>query len=262
MAMIGDAISHSILPGIVLAFLFFGERNAFFMILGAVLFGLLLVFMVEYFTTKINLQNDVSIGFSYTFLFALGIILISLFTGKVDIDTDCVLYGEIGYVPLDTVYIMDTDIGPRSFWITIMVLLSLLILLKIGFKALYITSFDPNYASSIGVPVVLWNYFLMTQVSVVAVTSFESVGAILVISFLVVPPATAYLVTDKIKPLFIGSAVIGVLSSVLGYTLSIWLNVSISASMAVVSGLFFTLALIFSSLKKKRDINKYLSYRE
>nr|WP_317170087.1 metal ABC transporter permease [Rhodocytophaga rosea] len=99
MAMVGDAISHAVLPGIVLAFLFTGSRDSVPMLLGAGILGVLCTFLIEFFHTKARLQTDASIGVTFTWLFALGVILITVFAGQVDLDQDCVLYGEIAYIP-------------------------------------------------------------------------------------------------------------------------------------------------------------------
>src|SRR5690554_6833283 len=118
MAMIGDAISHAVLPGIVLAFLFTGSRDSVTMLIGAGSLGVLTTFLIEFFHKRGKLQTDASIGVTFTFLFAVGVILISVFAGKVDLDQDCVLYGEIAYVPLD-LWITDTGfiMGPRVLYI-------------------------------------------------------------------------------------------------------------------------------------------------
>ncbi|MCH2085272.1 MAG: metal ABC transporter permease, partial [Saprospiraceae bacterium] len=101
MAMVGDAISHAVLPGIVIAFLLTGSRDSFDMIIGAALLGVFTTFLIEFFHKRARLQTDAAIGVTFTWLFALGIILVSLYAGQVDVDQECVLYGEIAYVPLD-----------------------------------------------------------------------------------------------------------------------------------------------------------------
>ncbi|MEX2379241.1 MAG: metal ABC transporter permease, partial [Vicingaceae bacterium] len=119
MAMVGDAISHAVLPGIVLAYLFSASRETLPMLIGAAAIGVLTTVMIELFYKKARLQVDASIGITFTWLFAIGIILISVFAGQVDLDQDCVLYGEIAYVPLDLwISGNGTNLGPRSLWIS------------------------------------------------------------------------------------------------------------------------------------------------
>lgn len=245
--MLGDAISHAVLPGIVLAFLFTGNRDSFTMLIGAGLIGILTTFLIEYFHKKGKLQTDASIGVTFTWLFAIGVILISVFAGQVDIDQDCVLYGEIAYVPID-LWITDTGtvMGPRVIYIAGSILILVIIFISFGYKELFLTTFDPAYASAIGISTVLWHYLLMGMVSLTTVASFEAVGAILVIALLIAPPATAYLLTEDFKKMLIITSLLGVLVSILGFWLAFITDGSIAGAMASVSGVLFGLAFLFA----------------
>ncbi|UXP31757.1 metal ABC transporter permease [Reichenbachiella agarivorans] len=247
MAMVGDAISHAVLPGIVIAFLISGSRDSFTMLIGAGIIGVLTTFLIEFFHKKGNLQSDASIGVTFTWLFALGVILISVFAGEVDLDQDCVLYGEIAYVPLD-LWIGTNGViyGPRPLYVTGGVLLIVLLFITLGYKELHVTTFDPAFASAIGISTALWHYLLMSAVSLTTVASFESVGAILVVALLIAPPATAYLLTDNFKRMLGITVILGVLVSFTGYYLAVWLDGSIAGAMSTMAGVFFTLAFIFS----------------
>ncbi|ALJ01580.1 metal ABC transporter permease [Rufibacter tibetensis] len=247
MAMVGDAISHAVLPGIVLAFLFSGSREVWTMLIGAALLGVACTFLIEFFHKKANVQADASIGVTFTWLFALGIILISVFAGKVDLDQDCVLYGEIAYVPLD-IWLTEngTNLGPRTVWIIGGVLVVLLTFIGLFFKQLYLTSFDPAFAAAIGLSTTLWYYLLMGAVSLTTVAAFESVGAILVVALMVGPPATAYLLTDDLKKMLLISAGAGIIASAAGFYLALWLNGSVAGAISAIIGVQFLLAFIFS----------------
>lgn len=247
MAMVGDAISHAVLPGIVIAFLISGSRDSVTMLAGAGLIGITTTFLIEFLHKKARLQTDASIGVTFTWLFAVGVVLISLFAGKVDLDQDCVLYGEIAYVPLD-LWITDTGIimGPRALYIVGTILVLILIFVAAGYKELFLTTFDPAYASAIGVSTTLWHYLLMGGVSATTVASFEQVGAILVVALLIAPAATAYLLTDNFKSMLAIASLTGVLSSVTGYFLAVWIDSSIAGAIAVMTGVFFSAALLFS----------------
>ncbi|UII30736.1 metal ABC transporter permease [Fulvivirga ulvae] len=247
MAMVGDAISHAVLPGIVLAFLFTGSRDSVTMLIGAGAIGILTTFLIEFFHKKGKLQTDASIGVTFTWLFAVGVILVSAFAGKVDLDQDCVLYGEIAYVPLD-LWITDSGLvmGPRVLYITGTVLIILIAFIVLGYKELFLTTFDPGYASAIGISTAVWHYLLMGAVSLTTVASFESVGAILVVALLIAPPATAYMLTENLKKMLILTSVLGVFISAGGYYLAAWLDGSIAGAMASVAGLLFMLAFLFS----------------
>lgn len=247
MSMVGDAISHAVLPGIFIAFFIAESRASIPMLIGAASLGIFCTFLIETFQKRGNLQSDAAIGLTFTFLFAIGVILISAYAGKVDLDQDCVLYGEIVYVPLDVWITADgTNLGPLPVWILSGVLLFILALIGIGYKGLFITTFDPAYAAALGISTTFWHYLLMGAVSLTTVVSFESVGAILVVAFLIGPAATAYLLTDKL-PVMLGlSALMGVLASFSGYFLAVWLDSSIAGAMATMVGVLFLLAFLFS----------------
>ncbi|MGC1243450.1 MAG: metal ABC transporter permease [Chryseosolibacter sp.] len=247
MAMVGDAISHAVLPGIVVAFLISGSRDSFTMLIGAGLIGIITTFLIEFLHKKARLQTDASIGVTFTWLFAVGVVLISLFAGKVDLDQDCVLYGEIAYVPLDLIISGDgTVLGPRALYIVGTILAMIIVFIIVGYKELFLTTFDPAYASAIGISTTLWHYLLMGAVSATTVASFESVGAILVVALLIAPAATAYLLTDNFKWMLALACLTGVLSSIAGYYIAVWVDGSIAGAVASMTGIFFGLALFFS----------------
>lgn len=249
MTMIGDAISHAVLPGLVVAYLFTGSLSSIPMLIGAAAVGMLATFLIETFHTKGKLQSDASIGMTFTWLFAVGVIMISSMTGQVDLDLDCVLYGEIAYVPLDLPMNAQGDIisyVPRQVWILGGTLALVLGFVVIGFKGLKLTTFDPAYATAVGINTMFWHYALMGAVSLSTVTAFDSVGAILVVAFLTGPAATAYLLTDNLKRMLVIAALMGVLASIGGYYLAYVTDGSIAGAMAVATGVEFLLAFLFS----------------
>lgn len=251
MAMIGDAISHAVLPGIVIAFLITGgSREPVTMLIGAGALGLLTTFLIEFFHKKGNLQTDASIGVTFTSLFALGVILVALKANNVDLDQECVLYGDIAYVPF----------APEIIITLAVVMLLVLVFIYLGYKELFLTTFDPAFATAIGISTGLWHYMLMGMVSLTTVASFEAVGAILVVALLVAPPATAYLLTDKFKTMLWISALAGLSASVIGYWVAWLLNGSIAGAMSMIAGIQFLLAMLFSPsqgiiLKRFKKIN-------
>ena len=250
MAMVGDAISHAVLPGIVLSFFLTGSRDSIWMLIGAGMMGIITTLIIEWLHKKTKLQEDASIGVTFTFLFALGVLLISYFAENIDLDQECVLYGEIAYVPLNTIAIFGLEL-PKALVLLSFVLIGIVGIIFYFFKECVITTFDAPYAASIGMSTVLWNYLLMSMVSFTTVASFESVGAILVVAFLVVPASAAYLITDSIKQTLLYAIVFGVLSSVGGYYAASFLDVSISGSMATVSGILFTVCFFIQWLRKQ-----------
>ncbi|WP_421765558.1 metal ABC transporter permease [Ekhidna sp.] len=251
MSMVGDAISHSVLPGIVIAFFIAGSMQSVWMLVGAGLLGILTTFLIEFFHQKGKLQTDASIGVTFTWLFALGVILVTYYAGNAHIDQDCILHGEIAYVPIDLLYNSDGDpLGPKAVIILSFVLGLILLFIWLFYKELFITTFDPSFASAIGISTSKWHYALMSLVSLTTVASFESVGAILVVALLIAPAASAYLITNQLKMMLLLSSGFGILSSILGYWLSYLLDGSIAGAIVTVSGLIFTVCYIIIRFKK------------
>ncbi|WP_121640921.1 metal ABC transporter permease [Virgibacillus sp. Bac330] len=244
MAMIADAISHTVLLGIVGAFFVTQSLSGIPMLIGAGIVGILTAVFVEMLHSS-GVQSDAAIGIVFTSLFALGVVLISFIGDQVHLDVQHALMGEIAFVPWNTLTINGVSYGPTAVWMLGAVLAVNLILITLFYKEIKMSTFDPQFATLIGVPVMIIHYLLMTMVSLSTVASFDSVGAILVVAMLIVPGATAYLLTDRFFVLLILSGVIGILSAALGYGFAIQWNVSIAGSMAVATGVFFIAAFLF-----------------
>ncbi len=254
MALVGDAISHAVLPGIVLAFLISGSRDNIPMLIGAAVLGVITTLIIEMLQKKAGMQEDASIGITFTWLFALGVILITSYTGQVDLDQECVLYGEIAYVPLDTFNLSNgLSLGPRALWISGSVLLLIIAFILKGYKGLVLTTFNKDYAASIGISTAFWQLAFMSLVSLTTVVSFESVGAILVVALLVAPPAAAYLLSQNLKKMLWLSTLFGILTAVGGYYLALVLDGSIAGAMATFAGVLFAGAWGWSKLTSKHS---------
>jgi manganese/zinc/iron transport system permease protein len=246
MALLGDAISHAVLPGIAIAFLLTGGRDPIPMVLGAAALGVVTVLLVELAHRTRLLKQDASIGVVFPALFSLGVILISRYAHMVDLDLDCVLHGEIAYAPWDLLYVDGVAIGPKALWVNGIIFAVNLTLVGLFYKELKLSTFDPALAASLGFAPVVIHYALMTAVSVTVVGAFESVGAILVVAMLIVPPATAHLLTDRLSVMLALSVGLGVLSAVAGYGFARLSDTSIAGSMASVSGVVFLLVFLLS----------------
>lgn len=245
MAMVGDAISHSVLLGIVLAFLATHTLGGIWMFVGAAVMGLFTTFLIQLLHQG-GAQEDAAIGVTFTGLFALGVVLLSLYAGNVHLDTEHVLFGEIAYVPYDVLIWNGIELGPRAVWTVGATFALTLLVTGIFYKEFKVCAFDPAFALSLGIPVTLLHYVQMTLVSFTTVAAFESVGAVLAVAMLIVPGATAYLLTDRFEWMLGLSVVSGILSAVLGYGVAVWLDVSIAGSMATAAGGLFALAFLFS----------------
>lgn len=245
MAMLGDAISHAVLPGIAIAFLVTRSRQSFAMMIGAACIGLLTTFLVQALSRGGRVRNDAAIGVTFTSLFAIGVVLISRYAHMVDLDLDCVLYGVIEYTPLYTMKVAGFSM-PQAFVQMFIVFSLCLLTIVLFFKEFKLASFDPEMATAAGINATLVHYVLMGLVSLTAVGAFEPVGAILVVAMLAVPPATAYLLTDDLSKMLVLSVVAGVLSAIGGFFMAQWLDASTAGCMSVVSGGLFALAFFVS----------------
>ncbi|MBD1380258.1 metal ABC transporter permease [Metabacillus arenae] len=245
MAMLADAISHTVLLGIVGAYLVTRTLDGPYLLIGAALVGLLTAFLVQLLNGK-GVQGDAAIGVVFTFLFAVGVILLSLYGGNVHLDVDHALMGEITFIPWDTLSWNGYELGPKAVWMLGSVLVINLLIFTIFYKEFKLASFDPEMALAIGIPVMFIHYLQMGMLSITTVASFDSVGAILVVAMLIVPPAAAYLLTDRLLTMLIISAGMGALSAVAGYYTATWLNVSIAGSMATMTGILFLITFVFS----------------
>lgn len=242
-AMLGDAIAHAVLPGIVLAFLLTGSKTSFIVLLGAGSVGILAALLIEFLHRRVRLQPDASMGINFTWLFALGIVLVSVFSQKIDLDPECILHGEIAYTPLDAwVTAGGVDMGPKAVYMLAIMLILNLTFLVLSYKELQVTSFDPAFAATLGFNTTLWHYLLMGATSFTTVASFEVAGAILVVALLVTPASAAYLLTQRLRATLVVAAFLGILTAVGGYYLAVWVNGAMAGAMATVAGGLFTIA--------------------
>ncbi|WP_057936278.1 metal ABC transporter permease [Algoriphagus resistens] len=250
MSMTGDAISHAVLPGIVIGFFVSGSQRGLEVIIGAGLLGILTTLIINWLKTKAKVQLDASIGITFTLLFAIGIILINMLAYKVDLDQECVLYGEIAYLPID-LWITDAgfSMGPRITYLAILNLVLVSGFIFLLYKELSITSFDENFGIVIGLPAGAINLALMSMVSYTTVSSFEAVGAILVVALLVVPPATAFLWTKKLTSLIKLTCGLGIFIALAGYYLAYVVDSSIAGMMVAVGGVVFLGSALIKSIR-------------
>ena len=271
MALVGDAISHSVLPGLAIAFLLSHSLNTVPMFIGALGAGIVTTVMIELIHKKTRVKQDSAIGITFSTLFAIGVILISFGqTDAVHLDAECVLYGEIGFVPL---VLVQTELGPGALSVVEKIpglnsemfldgnLLTIappsvirmaivtgmtLLLILVFYKELLVTSFDSGLSSSLGINSTVVHYALMGMLSVIIVSAFEAVGAILVIAMLILPGATASLLAYRLPPMFGITVIHAALSAVGGIHLATWLKCSEAGAMVVAGSVLFALAWVFS----------------
>lgn len=246
MALLSDAISHSVLLGIVLAFFVVRDLGSPVLLLGAAAMGVLTVALVEMMHRTRLVREDAAIGLVFPALFSLGVILISRYAGDVHLDLDAVLLGEIAFAPFDRLVVGGRDLGPRGLWVMGSILLLNAAAIAVFYKELKLTTFDAALAAALGFSPAVVHYGFMTLVSITAVGAFDAVGSILVIALMIAPPAAAYLLTDRLSAMLLLSVLIGVSSAISGYWLAHLLDASIAGAMATMAGAHFALALLFA----------------
>jgi manganese/zinc/iron transport system permease protein len=246
LAMVSDAISHAILPGIVIAFFLTGDLGSPLLVAGAAATGVLTVALIEAVNRSRLLPEDAAIGLVFPALFALGVVLVSRYASDVHLDTDVVLLGELAFAPFDRFVIAGRDLGPVALWTMGGILLINLAFIAVVYKELKLATVDPALAAVVGLKPALLHYALMTVVSITAVGAFNSVGSILVVALMIVPPATAYLLAERFGPMLALSAVTAALAAVAGCGLAYLLDVSIAGAMATTCGVLFAAAFAFA----------------
>lgn len=259
-ALMSDAISHAILPGIVLMFFLVGNLESPLLILGAALAGLATVLITEKIIASKRLKKDSAIGIVFPLFFSIGIILISMYARNVHLDMDMVLLGELAFAPFNRLEFYGNDWGPRALWSMGSIALLNAFFIISCYKELKLSTFDPELSRMLGFTPIYMYYALMTLTSITAVGAFNVVGSIVVVALMITPPATAYLLTNRLHNMICCSVGLGIASSIGGYWLSHLLNVSIAGAIATMSGILFLIALLFAP--EKGLIASYLFNRQ
>jgi manganese/zinc/iron transport system permease protein len=246
MAMMADAISHSILPGLVGGWVISNGPNLATGFMGAAGSGLATVFFVEALTKSRRVKEDAAIGIVFPALFALGVFLVTKYFDNVHLDADAILFGEIAYAPYDQFKWNGQELGPKSLWVLGALTVVNAAFLRILYKELKVSTFDPQLTRSLGFSPTALHYSLMALVAITTVGAFSAVGAILAVALIIVPPIAASLLTERLRTMIILSLVIGASCGLAGYWIADKLNVSISGMIATTLGLAFVAAFLFA----------------
>jgi len=242
LSMVSDAISHSVLLGIVIGYFVTKDIGSVLLIIGASLFGVLTTVCIELLIKSKRVTEDASVGIIFPLFFSIAVILITRYARNVHLDTEVVLIGEIILAPLHRINFLGLSL-PKALVQMSFVLLINIVFIAVFFRKLKISSFDPVYAGVAGIAGAGLYYVFMALVSFTAVSAFESVGAILTISFFISPAASAYLISKDLKITIFLAAVYAVVNSCIGYFLAVKFNVSMSGMCALVSGLTFMITI-------------------
>lgn len=240
MSLMGDAISHAVLPGVALSFML--GINFF---IGAIVFGLLASFIITFIKENSVIKGDTAIGITFSSFLALGVILIGLANSSTDLFH--ILFGNI-------LAVQDSDM-----WLTLGVSGLVLFLIGLFFKELLLTSFDPILAKTMGINVNFYHYLLMGMLTLVSVTAMQSVGTILIVAMLITPAATAYLFTSSLKSMMLLASTLGALTSVLGLFLGYSFNIAAGSSIVLTSTIIF---LVSFFLSPKQTVVKKIQFQQ
>lgn len=258
MSMIADAISHSVLLGIVIAFFITQDISSPWLIVGAGIFGVVTVAAIEMLGKSKRIMRSDAVGVVFPMFFSLAVILISRYARNAHIDTDIVLVGEVIFASLDTISIGGIML-PVSFIKVGIVAIINLIFIIVFYKQMKISTFNQEYAYLLGIPVAAIFYIFMTLTSLTAVVSFDAVGSILVLSFFITPAATAYLVAKDLKKMILLSTVFSVINCTLGTLLAVHYNASMSGMCAFIGMLVYLAVVVFN---KKGAVSKYINNKK
>lgn len=257
MSMMSDAVSHAVLPGIVVVAIFSG-LNYFNMLLSAIVFGLLASLLIQWMINKVKMNSDASLGIIYTLFFAVGIVLISAYQDEIIISSEHVLQGNIEFAPLDILIVFEKySLGPKAFISNAIAFILVLIFIVFSYKALKITTFDSAFAASIGINTARWNALLLALTTLVTVVAFDSVGAILVIGFMVIPALSAHLWVNRLKSMIFLALAFAFLSCLSGLQIANMFNISISGSICVSMGAILLISFIIRQIKMRSFVLKW-----
>ncbi len=250
-ALMSDAVSHAVLPGIVAVWLVAETRAPLPVVIGAAAFAVICVLGIDALRATGLVASDAAIALVFPALFSLGVLGVTRFADGIHLDLDSTIYGEIAFVPFDSVELALPGLGggvgvARAGLVLAVVVLLNLTMITVLWKELKATTFDPAFGATVRLRPKLLSRLLLVAVAVTAVSAFEAVGAILVVTMLIVPAATAYLLTDRLVVMVALSVAVGWVGAIAGHTIAIRLDSSIAGAMGLVCTACFVLALLAS----------------
>lgn len=245
LSLLGDAISHAVLPGIVVAVLLGGRPGDLSVLVGATVAALVTVALTRFFQRQGGLAEDAGTGVAFTTLFAIGVLLVTISGSRIDLDPGCILYGILELVPFDMVDVAGWEL-PRAFVTAAAVLVVLVIGLACTWRWQIFTAFDPDAARAAGIPTMAVTVGLLVGVSLATVAGFEAVGAILVVAMLVVPAAAAERLAQRLHYVMVLAVLLAITGAVAGYFMAWHFNTSAAGMIAVVLGIEYSVAIFIA----------------
>jgi len=245
-SMIAEALSHAVLPGILIAFLVFQDRTSPWLIISAGLSGLLMVWIVQTIRKTGLVDGDAALGIVFSALFSVGIICANVGLNRVHFDSHCIIDGNLAMAALRQFKINGMEIAPHAFVLMATVLTLLVGFIAIFYKELKLMMFDSALSQTFGFRPAMLHLVWLALVSITTVSAFEIAGSILVVALMIAPPATAFLLTRRLGIMLVISSTIGVISSVIGLYLGLWLDIAPTGPIASVAGMIFLLTVLLA----------------
>lgn len=255
-SMLVDAIAHAVLPGIVVGYFFTQNFDSPALIIGSALAGLAVVLGAEWLGRTGLITGDAPQGLIFPALFSIGVILVSTNFANIHLDTHMVLAGDLNLAAYRQLEVGGVAIGPQYLYVMLAVLLVNVVFLTLLYQQLKLTTFDPQFSTSLGIRTKLVNTAFMFLVSVTVTAAFNAAGAILVIALMITPPATAYLLSKTLPTMLILTVVIAIIGTLAGFSAAYVLNAATSAMMSVFYGLLFSIAVVVERLLRRRAHSK------
>ena len=250
-AMLTDAMAHSLLPGLVLGYLVSGSRSGPEIIFFAAVSSFLSAYLIDFLSKIAGIWFEATTGFVFTSLFSIGIVLVTALGGNVDLDADCILYGELLYVPFRYSYTHSWyDLLPLPLWNQIWVSLVWIVFLILKWKQLKIWAFDEGFCRNAGIAHNSLRRFVLALTSMSIVVGFDAFGAVLVVGFFIFPAATAWLISQTWRAMLLNSISVGLISIALGYGFALVFDWEPGPSMVCLSGFIFVVAAFWYYTKK------------
>lgn len=243
MALMSDAISHAILLGIVVMFLWVQKLNSPFLLLGAAVAGLATVWCTEQLIQSGKVKKETAIGLIFPLFFSVAIILITLFARNVHLDADMVLLGDIAFAPFQRISIGGFDIGPYAFWQLLSIVMLNGGLIFLFYKELLLITFNQEFGMVTGFSPLIIHYLIMSMASITAVAAFDVVGAIVVVALMITPAAGAFLLSSRLSTMILLTLFFSAISALIGWISAIAFDVSITGSIATATGLVFAISM-------------------
>ena len=256
LSLMGDAISHAVLPGIVFAFILAGTLDSSLYLPFAIIFAVLMSLIIQWFSDRISVSRESIIGIVFTALFSIGVILLVQYADNVHLDQDAVLFGQVEFSAFNKLIINGLDLGPIAIWNMGIVLFLNILFVALFYKEFKISSFDSEFSDSVGFSSRKIHYLIMILTSITVVAAFEAVGAVLVVALLVVPAATSFLISKQLLRMILFTFVFALLAAVSGYYFAIYLDASIAGSVSMCLGLIMFLVVVIQNLKRYLFIKK------